>query len=217
MAVDLPAAAFPIATPIPTPAATPFATGVAASEIRLVLVALGSALDPAGPALLLPQVAARLSRLTGLPRRAIPQPDPAPQALATLLAPPGPWLAALPLDPGLPLAAGSWAEALGAWRQPTLLVVDSSQLATGLPAAATALLERWNVPLLGVMQWGGRWDPAARRRDGLAWIGQLAEPRDPDRSPGSGAAGAEAEAATDPQPLLAALELRWCRLIALLR
>jgi hypothetical protein len=86
----------------------------------------------------------------------------------------GPWLAALPLDPGLPLArGGSWAEALGAWRQPCLLVLRGEQMATGLPAAGAALLAQWRVPLAGLVQVGGDWQPLKRRRDGLAWLGWL--------------------------------------------
>ena len=63
---------------------------------------------------------------------------------------------------------------LGAWRQPSLLVLDHIQLATGLPAAGTALLQRWQVPLVGLIQWGGPWNPVARRQDGLPWLGCLA-------------------------------------------
>jgi len=148
---------------------------------RLVLVALGDPADPAAPALLLSRVAGRLSDLTGVPLRAIAQPDPPAPALAALLAEPGPWLAPLSIDPGLALAAGTWAEALGAWRQPTLLVVDQATLATGIPAAATALLERWSVPLLGLLQWGGSWDATLRRRDGLPWLGCLAPDEITDR------------------------------------
>jgi hypothetical protein len=145
-----------------------------------VLVCLGTPSDPAAPAALLPRVAKRLSEATGLPVRLIAEPQSPPQALADLLAAPGPWLAPLPLDPGLALTQGSWAEALGAWRQPTLLVVDQAQLGTGIPAAATALLERWSVPLLGLLQWGGRWDASARRRDELPWLGQLADAEGPE-------------------------------------
>ena len=145
-----------------------------------MLVCLGTPSDPAAPAALLPAVALRLSRATGIPLQPIPQPDSPPQALADLLAASGPWLAPLPLDPGLALAPGRWAEAHGAWRQPTLLVVDQAQLGTGIPAAATALLERWSVPLLGLLQWGGGWDASARRLDGLSWLGQLADPEGPD-------------------------------------
>jgi hypothetical protein len=89
---------------------------------------------------------------------------------------PDPWLAALPLDPGLGLdCGGSWAELLGAWRQPSLLVLEHVQLATGLPAAGTALLQRWQVPLVGLIQVGGPWNPVARRQDGLPWLGCLQE------------------------------------------
>jgi hypothetical protein len=85
-----------------------------------------------------------------------------------------PALLGLPLDPGLPLACGGhWAEALGAWRQPALLVCAAEQLQTGVPAAMTALLERWQVPLVGLVQWGEPWAWAERRRDGLPWLGAL--------------------------------------------
>ncbi|MEI7666797.1 MAG: hypothetical protein WCI65_12195, partial [Synechococcaceae cyanobacterium ELA263] len=68
-------------------------------------------------------------------------------------------LAALEIDPGLALPGGGrWVEALGAWRQPCVLVIGADQLACGWPAAGTALLQRWRVPLLGVLQWGGAWD-----------------------------------------------------------
>ncbi|MFZ9752390.1 MAG: hypothetical protein ACO3B3_02375, partial [Cyanobium sp.] len=139
----------------------------------LVLVTLGSTQDPTGPAQLLPAVATRLGGLTGLPLATISDPSHAPGALARLTAQPGPWLAPLPLDPGLWLPDGSWVEALGAWRQPCLLAFAASQLATGLPAAATALLERWSVPLVGLIQWEGEWDGACRRADGLPWLGRL--------------------------------------------
>ncbi len=145
-----------------------------------MLVGFGNPSDPTAPATLLPAVALRLSRATGLPLRLIPRPDSPPQALADLQAASGPWLAPLPLDPGLTLVQGSWAEALGAWRQPTLLVVDQAQLGTGIPAAATALLERWSVPLLGLLQWEGGWDASARRRDRLPWLGRLADTEGPE-------------------------------------
>jgi hypothetical protein len=80
----------------------------------------------------------------------------------------------LPLDPGLPLACGGhWAEALGAWRQPAVLLFSAEQIQTGAPAAMTALLERWQVPLVGLVQWGEPWAWAERRRDGLPWLGAL--------------------------------------------
>jgi hypothetical protein len=84
------------------------------------------------------------------------------------------WLAPLSVDPGLALGEGpSWAEALGAWRQPTLLILDGPQLASGWPAAATALLRQARVPLVGLLQWGGEWQPERRRQDGLPWLGEL--------------------------------------------
>ncbi|MFN5695775.1 MAG: hypothetical protein ACK486_01920, partial [Cyanobacteriota bacterium] len=46
------------------------------------------------------------------------------------------------------------------------------QVSGGWPAAATALMGQWQVPLLGLLQAGGPWDAAARRRDGLPWLGQ---------------------------------------------
>jgi hypothetical protein len=139
----------------------------------LVLLTLGATQDPNGPAQLLPAVATRLGALTGLPLATISDPSRAAASLAQLTAQPEPWLAPLPLDPGLWLPGGSWAEALGAWRQPCLLAFASSQLATGLPAAATALLERWSVPVAGLIQWGGDWDGSCRRADGLPWLGRL--------------------------------------------
>jgi hypothetical protein len=83
-------------------------------------------------------------------------------------------LTPLVLDPGLPLAGGGhWAETLGAWRQSALLLLSGAQLESGTPAAATALLRQWQVPLLGLVQWGGDWDTAARHSDGLPWLGWL--------------------------------------------
>jgi len=87
---------------------------------------------------------------------------------------PRPALLGLPLDPGLPLVCGGhWAEALGAWRQPAVLVFSAEQLESGLPAAMTSLLKNWQVPLVGLVQWGEPWASAERRRDGLPWLGAL--------------------------------------------
>ncbi len=105
----------------------------------------------------------------------------------------------LALDPGAWLGpAGSWAEALGAWRQPSLLLVPAAALA-GPAAAYSALLAAAGVPLLGLVQLGGPWDGAARRGDGLPWLGWLPLA---EAAPASAAAG---EAAGE--PALAALEL----------
>lgn len=73
------------------------------------------------------------------------------------------------------------------------------QLATGLPAAGTALLRQWRVPLLGLIQWGGRWDPEARRHDGLPWLGALA----------AGAIPPGTEPGSEELDLLACLGRRW--------
>ncbi|MGC5198324.1 hypothetical protein ACLD7X_016230, partial [Aphanothece microscopica RSMan92] len=81
-------------------------------------------------------------------------------------------LVPLPLDPGEPLADGStWAEALGAWRQPALLLITAEQQASGLAAAMVALARQEGVPLAGLIQWGLPWRPELRRRQGLPWLG----------------------------------------------
>ncbi len=99
-------------------------------------------------------------------------PDPALAALAQGAA--GPGLAALGVDPGLALADGQcWAQALGAWRQPTLLLLEADQLHTGAAAATCALLRQHGVPLRGLIQWGEPWQPEQRRREGLPWLGAL--------------------------------------------
>jgi hypothetical protein len=142
----------------------------------LLLVGLGRQQELEG----LAAVAAQLAAAEGVALRELAgaaDPDAGLAALTAEAA--GPWLAALPLDPGLPLErGGSWAEALGAWRQPCLLVVRGEQLDTGLPAAGAALLERWRVPLAGLVQVGGDWQPSERRRDGLPWLGWLPESGD---------------------------------------
>lgn len=184
---------------------------------RLVLLTLGSAQDPAGPAQLLPTAAARLSQLSGLPLRPIAADRQAPDALGELRNQRGPWLATLPVDPGLWLPGGSWAEALGAWRQPCLLLIAPAHLATGLPAAGCALLQRWRVPLLGLLQWGGAWEAFSRRRDGLPWLGLLPDDGGPETADGE-ALGAddEPQACREDQEaaLLEALAGRWRKLAA---
>lgn len=124
------------------------------------------------------EAAGRLATLLHLELRPI-RSDRSPDAvLSDLLAggdpcPGGPtWLAPLSLDPGFPLGgAGTWAQALGAWRQPTLVLLTQDHLASGTPAAVTALLAQSSVPLLGLIQWGGTWDREARRHDTLPWLG----------------------------------------------
>ncbi|MFM9110876.1 MAG: hypothetical protein ACKOPN_09870 [Prochlorococcaceae cyanobacterium] len=124
--------------------------------------------------------------------------------VAAVVAPPAaalaavdrPALRALPRDPGHPLAdGGCWAEALAAWRLPALLLIPAPQLASGSAAAGTALLRQCRVPLVGLLQLGGPWQPGPRRLDGLPWLGCLAAD--------AGAADAEAGAAADLAPLIA--------------
>jgi hypothetical protein len=147
-----------------------------APPLRLVAVGIGSGATPEA----LEPAVRRLAGALGLP--VVPVADPlAPDpSLTALRQAAAGWLAPLPVDPGLCLpAGGSWAEALGAWRQACLLVIGADQVATGLPAAGTALLRQWQVPLLGVLQAGGAWEPQRRRREGLPWLG---DPEDIDRA-----------------------------------
>ncbi len=151
-----------------TVAATP---AEASAPPGLVLLAAGPA---AAVADLQGQMAPALAAVLHLPLLEPLNPLAADAALGALAeGPPG--LAPLPRDPGLPLADGRhWAAALGAWRQPALVVLAAEQLHTGLPAALTALLAQWQVPCLGLVQWGGSWEPQQRRLEGLPWLGCLA-------------------------------------------
>lgn len=160
---------------------------------RLLLASLAAS----DSAALVTAVAQRLAALTGLPVRAILQAEAPAEALSALNDPAGGWLAPLPLDVGVMRQQGSWAEALGAWRQPTLLVVEARHRSTGLPAAATALLRHWQVPLVGLLAWSAAApaQPAAEHSDGLPWLGSLGD--DPD-----------ADADGD-QELLLALKASW--------
>ena len=147
----------------------------------IVLVGLGSGAE-VGPCSLPPLADAtrRLADVLALPVLKL-ETSTSPDAALRLIgekaqACGGGWLAGLEIDVGVTLADGRcWAEALGAWRQPALLVVPAAQLAGGMPAAATALLLRWQVPLLGLLQWGGHWQAETRRRDTLPWLGLLPE------------------------------------------
>jgi hypothetical protein len=103
--------------------------------------------------------------------------EPGPQAHAALAELPPNALVPLPQDPGRTAADGShWAELLGAWRQPCLLLISADQLDSGVAAATTALLQQWQVPLLGLVQWQGSWDRGARLADRLPWLGVLGGP-----------------------------------------
>ena len=110
------------------------------------------------------------------------------------------WLLPLSLDPGATLqGGGSWADVLAAWRQPALLLLPSAQVGAGPDRAYAALLEAAAVPLVGLVQLGGIWQPQSRRGDRLAWLGWLpATPGDP---------GSEEEQAE--QRLRLVLRARW--------
>lgn len=100
------------------------------------------------------------------------------------LARPRPGLVGLPVDPGQSLPhGGNWAEALAAHRQPVLVLLSAVQVAWGLGAASAALMAQQRVPLLGLGQWGGRWDGELRRREPLPWLGWLGEEAGMDAEP----------------------------------
>ncbi|MEB3256982.1 MAG: hypothetical protein VKN83_01560 [Cyanobacteriota bacterium] len=143
------------------------------------------------------QAARRLARALALPHRPISDPHSPDRQLQLLQASGEGWLASLPLDPGQALPDGStWAEALGAWCQPTLVILGAQQLSSGAAASSTALLRQWRVPLLGLVQWGGTWKGDLRWRDGLPWLGRLEE----------GAAWEGSDATSD---LVGLLRQRW--------
>jgi hypothetical protein len=165
-----------------TDAATPAGGGTSPS---LVLLAAGPAAAVTG---LQGQVAPALAVALHLPLLEPLNPLAVDAALAAL-AEGLPGLAPLPRDPGLPLADGRhWAAALGAWRQPALVVLAAEQLHTGLPAALTALLAQWQVPCLGLVQWGGSWEAQQRRLEGLPWLGCLAASKKADAAEDAAAA-----------------------------
>lgn len=177
------------------------------------LVLVGAGL-PAELASRLAVVAPPLAALLDWPVRQLEGPP--ATALANLQAG-GPALAWLPWDPGCWLEGqGTWAEALGAWRQPTLAVIPASQLAGGQAAALVALLRQERVPLLGLLQWQGGWQEAARRGDGLPWLGYWPAGGPAGGSEVSaepfGSLGEEEDAALDALELV--LTARWVELLA---
>lgn len=168
----------------------------------LVLVAVGSQPALAG---VVATAAARLSAISTWPLNPVATDRPCAEALAALVqgrgtqGPPA-WIAPLPVDPGLGLeGGGSWAEMLGAFRQPTALALEPAQLASGWPAAATALLRQERVPLVGLIQLGGVWEGERRRGEGLPWLGWLPGPGEPQLEQQDQAQ----------EELLACLALRW--------
>ncbi len=72
-------------------------------------------------------------------------------------------------------AGTSWLEAFGTWKIPVILFTEP--LSTGqIPGTARAyvsLCKEFGVPLIGIVQLGGCWDPYLRRLDGLPWFGYV--------------------------------------------
>ncbi|WP_320674828.1 hypothetical protein [Prochlorococcus sp. MIT 1341] len=77
----------------------------------------------------------------------------------------------------------TWIEALSSWRKPTLLF--TKQLGTGkIPGTASAyvaLCEKFKLPLIGIIQIAGEWEPRKRKSDGLPWCGWLPEEKAPTK------------------------------------
>ncbi len=73
------------------------------------------------------------------------------------------------------LKHGTWLEALGSWRQPTIFMAQplSSGEMPGVAGAYVCLAKKLSVPLLGIVQVGGHWNESLRRCDGLPWCGYI--------------------------------------------
>jgi hypothetical protein len=69
----------------------------------------------------------------------------------------------------------SWLEALAAWRIPTLLIASPNADGSmpGVVPAYVALCSSLRLPLIGLIQLDGHWQPERRRRDGLPWCGVI--------------------------------------------
>ena len=64
-----------------------------------------------------------------------------------------------------------WAEAVAAWRLPTLLLLPAGERLRAEAALHYALLQQQQVPVLGLLQVGEPWHPADRQGDALPWLG----------------------------------------------
>ena len=64
-----------------------------------------------------------------------------------------------------------WAEAVAAWRLPTLLLIPAGERLRAEAALHYALLKQQQVPVLGLLQVGEPWHPADRQGDALPWLG----------------------------------------------
>ncbi|HCV56464.1 MAG TPA: hypothetical protein DGR08_02605, partial [Synechococcales bacterium UBA12195] len=56
-----------------------------------------------------------------------------------------------------------WAQAVAAWRLPTLLLIPAGERLRAEAALHYALLQQQQVPVLGVLQVGEPWHPADRQ------------------------------------------------------
>ena len=89
-------------------------------------------------------------------------------------------------DAARPTAQGdaSWLQSLADWRQSVLLLTpaESDGSIPGTAPAYAALCRELHVPLLGLVQIEGIWNGAARRRDGLSWLGWIPDDQNPDQA-----------------------------------
>ncbi len=99
-------------------------------------------------------------------------------------------------DAAMVQGSGSWLDALAAWRCPALLLVqpNSAGFIPGVAPASVALCYSLGIPLVGLVQLGGVWNPSARRMDGLPWCGRI----------GNGNGGE-----VDQEAVLQSLKQRW--------
>ena len=102
--------------------------------------------------------------------------DQCPQNLLSSI-PKGKGLIKLIGDPAQTLPKGeSWLSSLGSWKHPTILIAGAS-LATGdvfgNASAYEALCRDLSVPLVGLLHYGGQWNPVLRKLDGLPWCGWI--------------------------------------------
>ncbi len=79
-------------------------------------------------------------------------------------------------DAAMPNYSGlSWLESLGHWKRPVGLMIspDDEGNIPGIATAYISLCKSKQVPLAGLIQLGGIWDPKARRLDCLPWCGHI--------------------------------------------
>ncbi len=79
----------------------------------------------------------------------------------------------------------NWLEALGAWKKPTLLMTcpcPNNEI-SGEVTAYAALCEKLSVPLIGIVQVGGKWNKSLRKKEGLPWCGKIPSMREKQPTP----------------------------------